>query len=173
MKEQTFFFPLSTKPQEKFSLETKQQHMLLWYGAQGLSLSQGWTIVRMDRIEDVRPQAPTKPDPVGYRPSRSSGMNTSHRFFSRSRSSGGLLRSTVIKRRNCLLSLAESIGRGGSGDIAEEGDGVKGNSPFSEVGVSGDGLELKLLDELLRDSLSIRRRISYTSRVKLRMRANK
>lgn len=127
----------------------------------------------MDRIEDVRPQAPTKPDPVGYKPSRSSGMNTSHRFFRRSRSNGGLLRSTVIKRQNCLLSLAMSIGRGGRGDIAEEGDGVKGNSPFSGVGAREDGLELKLLAELPRDSLSISRRISYASRVKLRMSANK
>lgn len=72
-----------------------------------------------------------------------------------------------------MLSLAESMGRGGRGDSAE-GDGVKGNSPpFSGVGVRGDGLELKLLVELLRDSLSISRRISYASRVRLRMSANK
>lgn len=32
---------------------------------QGLSLSHGWMMVRMDRTEDVNPQAPTKPCPVG------------------------------------------------------------------------------------------------------------
>lgn len=127
--------------------------------AQGLSLSHGCTIVRMDRTEEVRPHAPTKPGPVGYRPSRSSGMNTSHRFFRRSRSSGGLLRKTLSSRRSCLLNLAESSGRGGSGDRAEEG-GTRGNSPFSGVGVQGEALELKLLAELLRDSLSISRWIS-------------
>lgn len=62
--------------------------------------------------------------------------------------------------RSCLLSLAESSGRGGSGDRAEEGEGVRANSPFSGVRVLGEALELKLLAELLRDSLSISRWIS-------------
>lgn len=127
----------------------------------------------MDRIEDVRPQAPTNPDPVWYRPSLSSGMKMSHMFFRRSRSSGGLLRRTVISKWTCLLSLAESTGIGGSGDSPEDGDTIEGNSPFSGVGVRGDGLEVKLFAEPPRDSLSIRRRISYASRVRLRMSANK
>lgn len=97
-------------------------------------------MMRMDRIEDVRPQAPTMPGPVGYRPRRSSGMKTSHRFFRRSRNSGGLLRRTVISRWSCLLSLADIRGRGGSGDWAEDGEGVREKSPFSGVGVRGEEL---------------------------------
>lgn len=130
-------------------------------------------MMRMDRIDDVRPQAPTMPGPVGYRPRRSSGMKTSQRFFSRSRNSGGLFRRTVISRWSCLLSLADISGRGSSGDWAEDGETVREISPFSGVGVRGEELELKLLAELLRDSLSISRWISYASRVKPRMRANK
>lgn len=32
---------------------------------QGLSLSHGWRMVRMERTEEVTPQAPTQPGPVG------------------------------------------------------------------------------------------------------------
>lgn len=38
-----------------------QVQMLL----QGLSLSHGWRMVRMERTEEVTPQAPTQPGPVG------------------------------------------------------------------------------------------------------------
>ncbi|KAG9460714.1 hypothetical protein GDO78_020006 [Eleutherodactylus coqui] len=57
-------------------------------------------MVRMDRIEEVRPHSPTTPALVLYSPSLSSGMKRSQAFFTTSSSSGGLLRRTWMTRRS-------------------------------------------------------------------------
>ena len=83
-------------------------------------------MVRMERIEEARPQAPTKPDPVGYIPSRSRGMKMSQLFFSRSKSSGGLLYSTVTSRWSCLRSHTDMTGKATLAGAAGEDKGVLG-----------------------------------------------
>lgn len=49
---------------EERSTRARTFNRIFWL-LQGLSLSQGWTMVRMERTEEARPQAPTKPWPVG------------------------------------------------------------------------------------------------------------
>lgn len=56
---------------------------------QGLSLSQGQIRVRIDKMEDTRPQSPTIPGPQRQRPSLSSGMKRSQAFLTTSSRSGG------------------------------------------------------------------------------------
>lgn len=56
---------------------------------QGLSRSQGQIRVRIDRMEEMRPQRPTMPGPQRQRPSLSSGMKRSQAFLSTSSRRGG------------------------------------------------------------------------------------
>lgn len=116
-------------------------------------------MVRTDRMEDARPQAPTNPGPVGYIPNRSRGMKMSQLFFSRSSSSGGLLYNTVTSRRNRLPSQADMMGEE---RWAERSEG-------RVVPTWGD----EDLQDLERSSRSMRRWSSYTSLVRLRMRVKR
>lgn len=88
-------------------------------------------------------------------------MKISQLFFSRSNSNGGLLYSTVTSKESCLLSQVDII-------VAEEEDD-KWSAGRAVLG----WCEEEDLAALERSSHSMRRRSSYTSRVRLRIRANR
>lgn len=87
-------------------------------------------------------------------------MKMSQLFFSRSKSSGGLLYSTVNSRWSRLLSHADMAGKEWE-DKWSAGRVVLGCSEDEDLAA------------LERSSHSMRRRSSYTSRVRLRIRAKR
>lgn len=91
-------------------------------------------------------------------------MKISQLFFSRSNSNGGLPYSTVTSKESCLLSHV---------DILVAKAACEEDDKWSAVRVALGWCEEEDLAALERSSHSMRRRSSYTSRVRLRIRANR
>lgn len=120
---------------------------------QGLSRSQGQIKVRIDRMEDTRPQSPTIPGPQRQRPSLSSGMKRSQAFLTTSSRRGGWPRRTRANSKTWSLSFRANWGR--------PPPGVPG-PPEAPVSTPTGAPPPELFSRRLQaeDSCSIRRRIS-------------
>lgn len=79
--------------------------------SQGFNRSQGQIKVKIERMEDMRPQSPTIPGPQRHRPSLSSGIQRSQAFLTMSSRSGGWPRRTRASSRIWNWSFRARWGR--------------------------------------------------------------
>lgn len=119
---------------------------------QGLSRSQGQIRVRIDKMEDTRPQSPTIPGPQRQRPSLSSGMKRSQAFLTTSSRRGGWPRRTRASSRTRSRSFRATWGRPPPGTPGPPGPPVS-----IPPGTPPEPFSRRLQAE---DSCSISRRIS-------------